>query len=134
VRRVSLLLVLLPALAVALPASAAPKVLCWKLVLNDAYAGVFGQVYPLSCYHQAIGHIPATDLIYSNMGDEIRNAEAAAANGKTYAIRRPQGAPVAATSSGGDSVPTPVLVLGVLAVVLLVVGGGGEIWRRTRGG
>jgi hypothetical protein len=133
VRRLSLLVVLLPALAVVTPASAAPNVPCWKLVLNDAYSGVFGQVYPLACYHQAIGHIPATDLIYSNMGDEIRNAETAAANGRTYAIRRPQAAPVAATSSGGSSVPVPVLVLGGLAALFLIVGGAGELWRRTRG-
>jgi hypothetical protein len=134
VKRLSLLLALVPALAVAAPASAAPKVPCWKLVLNDAYAGVFNEIYPLSCYHQAIGHIPATDLIYSNMADEIRNAEAAAANGKTFAIRHPQGVQVAAASSGGSSVPIPLLVLGGLAVALLIAGGADELWRRTRGG
>jgi hypothetical protein len=127
------MLVLLPVLAVAAPASAAPPVPCWKLVLNDAYSGVFGQVYPLSCYHQAIGHLPATSLIYSNTGDEIRDAEAAAANGRTYAIRQSQSVPVASTSSGGSSVPIPVLVLGGLAVALVVAGGAGELWRRTRG-
>lgn len=123
---------LLPTLAVAAPSSAAPNVPCWKLVLNDAYSGVFGQIFPLSCYHQAIGHIPATEVIYSNMGDEIRSAEIAAANGRTYATRHPQGVPVATTSSSGSSLPVPVLVLGGLAVLLLVVGGGGELWRRTR--
>ena len=112
--------------------TAAPKVPCWKLVLNDAYAGAFGQVYALSCYHQAIDHIPATAiLIYSNMGDEIRNAEAAAANGRTYAIRHPQGARPP-QQARGSSVPLPVLVLAGLAVVLLIVGGAGDLWRRTR--
>lgn len=129
-----MLFALFPVLAIAAPASASPQVPCWKLVLNDAYSGVFNKVYALSCYHQAISHIPATDLIYSNMGDEIRNAEAAAANDRTFAIRHPQSVAVAATSSGGSSLPIPVLVLGGLAVVLLIVGGAGELWRRSRAG
>ncbi|HEX4520004.1 MAG TPA: hypothetical protein VH063_10530 [Gaiellaceae bacterium] len=126
---------MVPALAVAAasPVSAAPKVPCWKLVLNDAYAGVFDQIYPLSCYHQAIAHIPATTILYSDTADEIRDAEAAALHGRTFATRHPQSAPaVAAVSSGGSSLPTPVLVLGGLAVALLLAGGAGELWRRTR--
>ncbi len=122
----------MPLLALAPQASAARTTApCWKYVLTDAYAGTFDQIYPLHCYHEAMSHIPVTNLIYSNTADEIRTAELRAANGKPYSIRAVQNTPVA-TSSRSSALPLPVIVLGVLAAVLLLAGGAGELWRRTR--
>jgi hypothetical protein len=109
---------------------------CWKLVLQDSYTGVFDRVYPHVCYKQAIARIPTVDQIYSNTREEIQAASAAALSGKPYKVPGVTGTGTSAapaSSSGGSSpVPTPIIILGVVAVVLLVAGGAGELWRRSR--
>jgi hypothetical protein len=125
-------------LAVSGPASAS-NVPCWKRVLADSYSGHFDTIYPHRCYAQAIERIPTTLLLYSDTRDQIKAAENAAANHHTYtssaAMSPPgtgTGAAGATSGSGSSSVPTAVIVLAVLAGLLLIVGGAGEIWRRTR--
>jgi hypothetical protein len=109
---------------------------CWKLVLQDSYTGVFDTVYPHACYRQAIAKIPVVDQIYSNTREEIQAASAAALNGKPYKVPGVGGG--TGTNAGAQtpghksSVPTAIIVLAGVAVALLLIGGGGELWRRSR--
>jgi hypothetical protein len=117
-------------------ASAPANVPCWKLVLQDSYTGVFDTVYPHACYRQAIAKIPVVDQIYSNTREEIQAASAAALNGKPYKVPGVGGGTGtnagAATSGHKSTVPTAIIVLAGVAVALLLIGGGGELWRRSR--
>ena len=135
--RLRLLPLLLLAAALAVPASAgaAKPVPCWKLVLQDSFTGRFDTIYPHSCYRQAIARIPTQLLLYGDTRDEIEHAAAAALNHRTYSVNVPGGTGTSAassTSGGSHGVPTAIVVLGGVAVALLLVGGAGEAWRRTR--
>jgi hypothetical protein len=72
------LLVLIPlaALVAASPARAAAP--CWKRVVKDWYAdGRIATTYPKHCYSSAYSHLHTDELIYTDLGDSIRNALAA---------------------------------------------------------
>jgi hypothetical protein len=108
---------------------------CWKLVLQDSYTGVFDTVYPHACYRQAIAKIPVVDQIYSNTREEIQAASAAALNGKSYKVPGAGGGTgtlVSGSASHNSSVPTPIIILAGVAIALLLIGGAGELWRRSR--
>jgi hypothetical protein len=112
---------------------------CWKLVLQDSYTGVFNTIYPHSCYRKAIARIPAVDQIYSNTREEIQAAATAALNGKSYKVPGAKGSNGSGTgtqasgaTSHKSSVPTPIIILAGVAIALLVIGGAGELWRRSR--
>jgi hypothetical protein len=116
--------------------ASAANVPCWKLVLQDSYTGAFDTIYPHACYRKAIARIPAVDQIYSNTREEIEAASAAALNGKSYKVPglgSGTGTNAGAATSGHkSSVPTAIIVLAGVAVALLLIGGGGELWRRSR--
>lgn len=59
------------------PAAAAATP-CWKTLLNDWYDGRIDHTYPLSCYHQAIAHLPTDVQTYSSAKDDIARALQAA--------------------------------------------------------
>jgi hypothetical protein len=114
------------------PASAdAP---CWKRVALDwADNGVVDKTYPLPCYQQAINHATAPDIMYSSFEDDVRRAlQRAIANqhdgsDDTVTVAQDQ------STSSDDGVPTPLLVLGGIALVLVAVGVVGIVRRRGRG-
>ena len=56
---VLLALVLAGAAATAAPAMAASPGPCWKRLINDWYDGRIDGTYPVSCYTQALKHLPA---------------------------------------------------------------------------
>jgi len=146
--RVVALCAILAALA-PLPVSAAraaqptTKVACWVTLLNDLYDGTISNIYPIHCYGEAISHLPAVAQIYGSAKDDIITARQFALLGKL-----PPGHAVAAASSssskGGltgfldrlvpgnpNSFPTPLLILGLLAIVLILAGVGGMLWQRS---
>ena len=62
-------------LALAGPAPAAPAAPpCWKTLLNDWYKPPINGTYPISCYQQAIDHLPTDAQAYSDAADQIRRA------------------------------------------------------------
>jgi hypothetical protein len=74
------LLLLATLLAVALPgpASAATSP-CRNKVFNDWYPdGKIASTYPVSCYRDALKHMPPDAAIYSSLGDDVRAAMRAA--------------------------------------------------------
>lgn len=165
-RLAPVLVAALASLAVfAAPAPAATP--CWKLLLNDWYDGTINNVYPIPCYHQAIGHLPTDVQVYSSARDDILRAlQQAIRNqkqshqtvtapqpgttqpGRTTSTATPtpttttpkkKRGPVSnalrdITPGGADSFPLPLLILGLLAILLVLAGVGGLLWRRYQGG
>lgn len=82
------LLLLATLLAVALPgpASAATNP-CRNKIFNDWYPdGKIASTYPVSCYRDALKHMPPDAAVYSSLGDDVRAAMRAAirrANGRS---------------------------------------------------
>jgi hypothetical protein len=80
-RRLVLLALLAGAvvLAALLPASALAAVPCRDRVYGDWYRhGKIASTYPLSCYRDALKHVPSDAAIYSSLKDDIRSALQAA--------------------------------------------------------
>ena len=86
------LLLLATLLAVALPgpASAATNP-CRNKVFNDWYPdGKIASTYPISCYRDALKHMPPDAAVYSSLGDDVRAAMRAAirrANGHSAPLQ-----------------------------------------------
>jgi hypothetical protein len=79
-RRLLVLLALL-GLAAGAPAGAQAKEPCRDKIFNDWYKdGEIASTYPLSCYRDALRHIPPDVGVYSSLGDDIRLALQAAVN------------------------------------------------------
>jgi hypothetical protein len=112
-------------------------------LLNDLYDGTISNIYPIHCYGEAINHLPAVAQIYGSAKEDIITARQFALLGKL-----PPGHPVTTASSssgkGGltgfldrlvpgnpNSFPTPLLILGLLAIVLILAGLGGMLWQRS---
>lgn len=73
------LLSVLAAVIVAIPAQARAAEPCRNKVFNDWYAdGKIASTYPHACYVSALRHIPADATVYSSLGDDIRSAMRAA--------------------------------------------------------
>jgi hypothetical protein len=65
--------------SVSLPAGASAAVPCRNQVFNDwEHDGQIASTYPLSCYRDALRHVPTTDKIYTSLEDDIRAALQAA--------------------------------------------------------
>jgi hypothetical protein len=117
---------------------------CWEALLNDSYDGSISKIYPLPCYAEAIKHLPAVATIYGSEKQEIQAAEAAAAHGKLA-----RGVVVVTTTTttkkatgisswldkldpgSANAFPTPLLILGVLAILLVIAGIAGMFWQRS---
>jgi hypothetical protein len=153
------LVVVVAALAVfAAPASAAPAP-CWKTLMTEWYGGSIKHIYPIHCYHDALGHLPRDVQNYSSARDDIlralQQAIAAQKNGggtttNTTGATTPtttttsttptkhKRSPISTalrdiTPGGPDSFPLPLLILGMLALLLVAAGVAGMIWRRYQG-
>jgi hypothetical protein len=156
-----LLLVAVTVLAVVAPASAHAAVPCRDQIYNEWYStGKIATNHPISCYHDALQHIPPDAQVYSNLSGDIRAALQAALN----RLKDPKGVPayvghgptlppgthglkgahatrrdglgagtVAAPASGSPAgLPTPILVLGGIAILLAAAGVAGTGWRYVR--
>ena len=147
--RVALMLGL--ALCVFAPTSAQaapsePGVACWKLLLNDYYDEAIAKVYDLSCYDDAISHLPPSDQFYSSAKEDLIVARAAAAQGKLPTGTQGTTTTTTTTSKkktswidklnpgGPDAFPLPLLVLGAIAILLVIAGGVGMFWQRKNPG
>ncbi|HEY3922277.1 MAG TPA: hypothetical protein VGL76_09205 [Gaiellaceae bacterium] len=103
---------------------------CWQRLLTDSYDGIVNGVYPVRCYHQALGHIPTVVAIYSSTRDEIERALLRRLGGggvPVPVVTPPHG-------GGGGGLPLPFLVLGALALSLALIGVAEQVRRRLRRG
>jgi hypothetical protein len=160
--RAATLIAVLGAVFAAFSQPAGAAVPCWKKLMNDWYSPPISSTYPIPCYHDAIKHLPLDVREYSNARDDIERALAQAIanhNGKnvtttigtTTETFKPGAAPPPPTTTpkkkrnpfsnairhvtpgGADAFPLPLLILGLLAILLVLAGVGGMIWRRYQG-
>lgn len=84
-RPIQITLIALATAAAALVAagSAAAKEPCWRTLINDWYDGRIDNVYPVSCYRDALEHQPEDVAQYSSLEDDINRALAAVIAGKS---------------------------------------------------
>jgi len=142
-------------------AQAAPP--CRDKIFNDWYhSGKIASTYPISCYRDALAHVPADAQIYSNLDGDIRLALQAAlgrlagrkvplevghglaglarTRGHVSALGENMPSPGGKTSrslssaaaSAAGSAPLPILVLGGLALALAAAGAIGAGVRHVR--
>src|SRR5262249_24461181 len=147
------LVLALAAVAASAPAADA-KTPCRDRIYNDWNKdGKIASTYPLSCYRDALRHIPGGDSVYTSLEGDIRAALQAAVarlHGKHVApqvghgfakqgtTKHPTLVPmmderthplvgvtsttrpitIASAATGGGGIPTPLLVLGGIALVL----------------
>ncbi len=147
------LLLCLALSAFVVPAGAHAAVPCRDKVYNEWYSsGKISTSYPISCYQDALKHIPPDAQVYSNLGGDIRRAmqaaiarndsgggsgPAAVGSGPAVSSSPHQGvkgqsqtgtnatssvavAPLSGSSGGG--IPTPIIVLGAIAILLALAG------------
>jgi hypothetical protein len=136
------------ALAFATPASAAAP--CWKQILSEwtDTGRVSSDYSPLSCYSEALKHVPEDLAVYTDIEQDIMNARQLAARGVRTLQGRQQTTPNPTTTSpnnglynqaidklgptNADSVPLPLLILAGLSLILITAGGAGLVSRRFR--
>ncbi|MFL5963633.1 MAG: hypothetical protein ACJ757_12155 [Gaiellaceae bacterium] len=153
-----LLLAMLLAVVLPGPASAASTP-CRNKVVSDWYRdGKIASSYPLSCYRDALKHIPADADIYSSLRDDVRAAMRAATR-RTQGLSVPLQVGHGPKATGAGSVksalvsidatkmhdpaspgvvasasgaPLPVLLLGGIALALVAAGAVGAGVRHAR--
>ena len=143
------------------PAPAQAATPCWKLLLNDWYDGRIDQTYSVHCYKDALKHLPADVQTYSSAHDDILRALQTAIakqqkSNKPVSETTPvppsgagsSGSGTTTTTGGGNqgndglagtvsaddpsSIPTPLLILGGLALLLVAAGAAGLIAKRIQ--
>ena len=157
-KRITLLGILMAAFLA--PAGAHAATPCRDKIYNEWYStGKISTSYPLSCYRDALKHIPPDAQVYSNLGGDIKAAMQAAVahhdnGGGPSAVGSgpapasgPQGVKGSSTtttntngpaaiaplsSSHGGGVPTPIIVLGVIAILLALAGLAGTGVQQLR--
>ena len=135
---------------------------CWKVLLNDWYDGRIDGSYPRHCYNDALKHLPADVSTYSSAREDIERAlQSAIAKQEKLGHKVGPNTPIVPPASprkasrGGtttttgpakgtgsasgpldsgspSSLPTPLLVLGGLALLLVAAGGAGLIAKRIQ--
>jgi hypothetical protein len=142
------------------PGRASAATPCWQTVINDWYDnGRIDGTYPVSCYRQALKHLPEDVQDYTSLPDDIRAAMQAALASKTGGSqssdtmgrgnskpsatkkknknRRLQVAPPTSAyekslgpANTAGSVPLPLIVLAAVGGFLLLSAGGAFAHKR----
>jgi hypothetical protein len=146
-------LVLLSALAFG-AGSASAKVPCWKTLLNDEWDGRIDGTYPVSCYREALKHLPEDVLVYGQAKDDLNRAlmGAVLANGGDPPPPSTMipGSPSESTDSSkkdegffhrlanklgpgnATSIPLPLLILAGVGLLLVAAAGASVAARRIQ--
>jgi|SRR6266850_4967151 len=139
------------------PASAAGTP-CRNKIFNGWYHnGKVASTYPVSCYRDALKHIPTDAGIYSSLSDDIRAALRAAIR-RSHGLSAPRlvghgfkdgrrgslvsvnaskrpphdPAPVGSLADTASGAPLPILILGGVALALVAAGAIGVGVRHVR--
>jgi len=112
IRLLFAMLVGLAALAFAGSAGAAPS--CASRLLADWRDGRIDGTYPVSCYRQALAHLPEDVRVYSTAQADITRALQARLNTDSSVK--------AQTSDEGTSGVSPLLVVAITAGILVAAG------------
>ena len=117
-RRIALALATIAAAVVVVvpPGSAATP--CWQVLVDDWADGAISNLYPISCYRQALQNMPEDVRLYSNASDEINRALAGRAVTRSIAggVKPAGGQPAtAAVVPAGDRSGAPLILAASLA-------------------
>jgi hypothetical protein len=109
-RRCIVVLLALVAVAALGPARADAKTPCRDKIFNEWYhSGKVASTYPLSCYQDALRHVPAQDAVYTSLSDDIRlalQAAVARSHGQQVPQEIGEGDSTRLTSSGKQTATT----------------------------
>ncbi len=115
------------------PATASAKEECWETLVADWSDGAISNLYPISCYRQALKNMPEDVRLYSSASDDINRALSGRVVGRSLARSSADGAsqpPVAAAVAADGSSGTPLVLFGSLAALLLLGGAAGFYTQR----
>jgi hypothetical protein len=133
VGRLALTLAAVAAAAVtAAPSGSAAKP-CWQVLVDDWADGAISNLYPISCYRQALQNMPEDVRLYSNASDDINRALAGRAVKRSFAggVKSGGGGPAtAAVVPGDDASSAPLVLAASLAALLALAGSAGYLVRR----
>ncbi len=120
------------AAVVGVPAGSAAKP-CWQVLVDDWADGAISNLYPISCYRQALQNMPDDVRLYSNASDEINRALGGRAVSRSFAggVTRGGGQPsVAAVVPDDNRSGAPLILAASLAALLTLAASGGYLARR----
>jgi hypothetical protein len=122
----------LMAAVAAAPSTASAKEECWQELVEDWSDGAISNLYPISCYREALKNMPEDVRLYSSAGDDINRALSGRVTSRSIAgsASTSSAPPVAAAATTKDGSGMPFALVGSLAVLLLV--GGGAVYLIQR--
>jgi hypothetical protein len=106
---------------------------CWQVLVDDWADGAISNLYPISCYRQALQNMPEDVRLYSNASDEINRALAGRVVSRSIAggVKPGTGQPAAAAVvPGDDGSGAPLILAASLAALLTLAASGGYLARR----
>ena len=108
-----------------------PKEACWQRLVTDWSDGAISNLYPISCYRQALENMPEDVRLYSSASDDINRALSGRVVSRSLAARAPARLrhlppPRRPTSSSG----TAFVLAGSLAALLVLAGAAGFYTQR----
>jgi hypothetical protein len=114
------------------PATASAKEECWETLVADWSDGAISNLYPISCYRQALKNMPEDVRLYSSASDDINRALSGRVVGRSLAGSTADGSsqPTAAAAVADGSSGTPLVLFGSLAALLLLGGAAGFYTQR----
>jgi hypothetical protein len=122
--------VLLAAVALA-PATASAKEACWQKLVTDWSDGAISNLYPISCYREALENMPEDVRLYSSASDDINRALSGRVASRSLAgSSTGASAPTAAAVSADGSSGMAFVLAGSLAALLLLGGAAGFYTQR----
>jgi hypothetical protein len=107
------------------------------VLVDDWSDGAIGNLYPITCYRQALQNMPEDVRLYSSASDDINRALADRAVKRSIAggVKTSAPAPAATTLvASGHASGAPFVLAGILAAVLIVGVWGGYLTKRKRRG
>jgi hypothetical protein len=117
------------------PATASAQEECWETLVADWSDGAISNLYPISCYRQALQNMPEDVRLYSSASDDINRALSGRVVTRSLAgssSKPSQTAGAAVAADGGSG--TPLVLFGSLATLLVLGGAAGYFTQRKRRG
>jgi hypothetical protein len=100
---------------------------CAETLINVWYAtGKIALTYPESCYQQAIRNLPSSVRVYSAALQDFETALAEVSQSGPRSTSTSID-----TSTAPESFPVILIVLGVVAIIVVLAGVAGVLWRRS---
>ncbi len=106
------------------------------MLVDDWADGAISNLYPISCYRQALQNMPEDVRLYSDASDEINRALASQSVKRSIAggLEPAVQSATAGVVPAGDRSGAPLVLAASLAALLVLAASGGYLARRKWGG